>query len=189
MEEAAANGPERVPRTVVGYHGCTAEVARRVLAGEPMRVSSNAYDWLGAGVYFWEHAPARASEWAVQRFGADAAVLAADLGLGHCLDLLDPGHFEGLRRAYEAFVERARAEGLPLPANRDKLHRLDRAVVEYYCHEYAALGGFPFDTVRGCFPEGPPVFEGSRILRETHVQVAVRNPGAIRAVRLLPPER
>ncbi len=48
-------------RTVVGYHGCDAAVAERVLAGKTdLKISTNAYDWLGAGVYFWEHGPQRA---------------------------------------------------------------------------------------------------------------------------------
>ena len=33
--------------------------------------------------------------------------------------------------------------------------------------------------MRGCFPEGPPLFEGSRILRETHIQLAIRDSGCI----------
>lgn len=35
-------------RTVVGYHGCDAAVAERVLAGKAeLKISTNPYDWLG----------------------------------------------------------------------------------------------------------------------------------------------
>jgi len=34
-------------RMVVGYHGCDAEVAERILDGTPFTPSRNDYDWLG----------------------------------------------------------------------------------------------------------------------------------------------
>src|SRR5438094_563430 len=60
-------------RTVVGYHGCSRTFAADLLAGrismEQWRSSQNDYDWLGGGIYFWEHAPGRAWQWVRQRFG------------------------------------------------------------------------------------------------------------------------
>jgi hypothetical protein len=180
-ESPGLSGPE----TVVGYHGCHWEVAERVLNGEPLLPSLNAYDWLGAGIYFWEYAPTRAREWAIRRFGERAAVLQADITLGRCLNLLDTAHFSHLQRTYEKTVLRLAAEGIELPRNRNKQHFLDRAVVEFYCQDYAALGGRPFQSVRGCFPEGEPIFPGSKIFRETHVQVAVRDTGCISALKMV----
>jgi len=47
-------------RAVVGYHGCDASVVEEVLAGKAeLMLSTNAYDWLGEGMYFWEHGPQR----------------------------------------------------------------------------------------------------------------------------------
>ena len=61
-------------RTIFGFHGCDRRVADAVLAGkQKLTASANAYDWLGTGIYFWEHGPARALEWAeaqVRRKGA-----------------------------------------------------------------------------------------------------------------------
>jgi hypothetical protein len=78
-------------RTVVGYHGCDAAVADGVLAGTAeLNLSRNTYDWLGEGVYFWEHGPQRAYEWAVEqaRLGATKvrrpALVAARINLGVC---------------------------------------------------------------------------------------------------------
>ena len=52
-------------RLVLGYHGCDKSVADRVLAGnETLRKSEKPYNWLGHGIYFWEHGPERAFEWA-----------------------------------------------------------------------------------------------------------------------------
>lgn len=50
-------------RLVLGYHGCDQSVADRVLAGEDMlKKSEKHYDWLGSGIYFWEHGPERAMD-------------------------------------------------------------------------------------------------------------------------------
>jgi hypothetical protein len=35
---------------VLGYHGCDAEIAEKLLRGEPFEQSQNDYDWLGHGV-------------------------------------------------------------------------------------------------------------------------------------------
>src|SRR5262245_6700599 len=94
-------------RVVVGFHGCDAEVARKVLAGKALlKLSANLYDWLGGGIYFWEHGPARAYEWALEqaRLRGDRirepAVLGARINLGVCLDLLDTANTKILGRRY-----------------------------------------------------------------------------------------
>ena len=37
---------------VLGYHGCDEKIGERILAGEHVLLSRNAYDWLGTGTYF-----------------------------------------------------------------------------------------------------------------------------------------
>ena len=50
---------------VLAYHGCDREIGERVLAGRvEVLPSTNDYDWLGSGAYFWEGDPRRALEWA-----------------------------------------------------------------------------------------------------------------------------
>jgi hypothetical protein len=50
---------------VLGYHGCDRELGEKVLAGETtLRQSSNDYDWLAEGIYFWQDDAARALHWA-----------------------------------------------------------------------------------------------------------------------------
>ena len=55
---------DRFARTVLGYHGCDPAFAEKLLSGEvpinDWKPSTNDYDWLGHGIYFWEYAPERA---------------------------------------------------------------------------------------------------------------------------------
>lgn len=48
---------------VYGYHGTNTEAAATIIQ-QGFNVSSNDYDWLGTGVYFFQDAPVRAWEWA-----------------------------------------------------------------------------------------------------------------------------
>ena len=43
---------------VIGFHGCDRSVVETV-------ISTNDYDWLGSGIYFWENNEERAWQWAV----------------------------------------------------------------------------------------------------------------------------
>jgi hypothetical protein len=55
------------PSFVLGFHGCDQEVGEKILFGETnLEFSSNDYDWLGSGIYFWENDPNRAIEWALE---------------------------------------------------------------------------------------------------------------------------
>ena len=170
----------RAPAQVIAYHGCNKETLRRVARHEQLIPSTNAYDWLGGGIYFWEYGSHRAWEWAHARFAGDAAIVQATITLGHCLNLLDTGYFHGVQIAYQELAQRFTDEGRNIPTNRaDKRHFLDRAVIDDFCAVWVRNGGEPFQTVRGCFPEGEPLYEGSKILRQTHVQISVRDATCI----------
>jgi hypothetical protein len=46
----------KLPNLVIGFHGCDISVFEKVLHNhENMIFSDKPYDWLGHGVYFWEH--------------------------------------------------------------------------------------------------------------------------------------
>jgi len=105
--------------------------------------------------------------------------LQAGIHLCFCLNLLDTRYFEGLQRTYELIVERNQRAGRQLPRNTgDKRHHLDKVVVDEFCASWQR-NGVRYQTVRGCFPEGAPIYDGSKILRETHVQIAVRDLSCI----------
>jgi hypothetical protein len=174
------------PRVVSGYHGCSKETAESILVGEPFLASANEWDWLGEGIYFWENAPARAHSWARQRFGARGTVLEARIKLGRCLNLLDTKHFADIAKVYDAIVADLTELELPVPENKpDGRRYLDQRVLSLYCRLHGEVTRRPYQTVRGCFPEGVPIFPGSGILSKTHVQVAVRDTRCIERVRLV----
>src|SRR5436190_21049838 len=134
-------------RTIVGYHGCDARLATNVIAGRArLHPSLNAYDWLGRGIYFWEHGPRRAYEWAIEQArlsGAkikEPAVLGAKINLGVCLDLLDTANTRLLRSRYFQFRQRIRRRQLRMPKNQpapdswraDKVLRFrDCAIIDF----------------------------------------------------------
>jgi len=177
-------------RMVVAYHGCDATVAELLLHGARFRPSQNDYDWLGEGVYFWEYGANRALQFAreQQRRGkvTSPAVIGALVQLGNCFDLMDTRFTNELPDAFQT-LQKLRAEaGKPLPINEggtpDKLlRRRDCAVLNCYL-ELLQENGESYDTVRCGFVEGPLVYEGSGIQRQTHVQIAVRNQACILGV-------
>jgi hypothetical protein len=180
----------RHDRLVLAYHGCDAVVAEQLLAGEPFRKSENDYDWLGAGVYFWEYGADRALQFArdQQRRGkvTEPAVVGAVVQLGNCFDLLDTAYTEDLALGFRKYRSFAAHSGWMLPRNAGstpdkKLRRLDCWVLNHYLDELDAAG-VAFDTVRCGFQEGERAFPGSGIYRESHIQISVRNPACILGV-------
>lgn len=177
-------------RTVIAYHGCDASVAEELLSGAPFKPSQNDYDWLGTGIYFWEYGRDRALRFAMeqQKRGKvqEPAVVGAVLQLGNCFDLMDTRFTEELSFAFEDFKRLYEKKNWPLPQNRGatpdrKLRHLDCAVLNFVLRRFEERGQ-PFDSVRCAFVEGDPVFAGSGIHRETHVQIAIRNHACILGV-------
>ena len=179
------NRVETAPRRVIGYHGCRLADAEKIVASGSFTVSANAYDWLGRGVYFWEYAPHRARLWAEARCGPDdePAVIRATILLSNCLNLLDVGHFEGLRWTYRELA--SAVDSVSLPRNTDTGgHFLDRLVIDAYCRSQALVAA-EVQTVRGSFAEGEPIYAGSKILNLAHTQVAVRDLSCIGGISLV----
>ena len=81
---------------------------------------------------------------------------------------------------------------LPHDTHKDKILReLDCAVIEYMHAEILLerqldiyVNGFSqnkvFDSARGVFTEGGPVFTGAGILEKSHIQICIRNPNCIK---------
>ncbi len=186
-------------RPIVAYHGCDRKVAERVLLGaQKLKMSENNYDWLGRGIYFWEHGPQRAYDWAKwrakhpgkskERRITTPYVLGAHVHLGRCFDLLDTSHTRLLTEMFPIYSESCKERGVALPKNCSVaganpgdlvLRLLDCAVVNWCLEIIEQEENVTFDTVRCVFSEGVPVFEGSRILQKSHIQIAVRDPAAI----------
>jgi hypothetical protein len=176
-------------RLIFAYHGCDRELRDQVLRGEKaLKESTNDYDWLGKGIYFWENGPTRAMEWAknLHKRGKirHPSVIGAIIDLGKCFDLLDVQYPLILSDYHSPLVTALEKRGigyqrtLPLMSGDHDLllRKLDCAVINF---AISALGN-EFDTVRGVFQEGGPAFENSRIYQKSHIQIAVRNPACIR---------
>jgi hypothetical protein len=180
---------------VLGYHGCDRELGERLISGEKtFDAGEEQYHWLGAGVYFWQDDPLRALDWAEKKKARGACndpfVVGAEIDLRNCLDFHHRDYLLLLRDAYPQFVRERNELGLPLPKNKkaknDKseanvLRYLDYAVIETL-HKASAARGICFDTVRGTFTEGEPIYPGSGILDLMNSQIAVRNVACIRRV-------
>lgn len=183
-----------ITSTLIGYHGCDQETGERVLAGDmDLRLSTNDYDWLGHGIYFWENDPDRALHWArtVQKHGKKSRhpiknpfVIGAVILTGNCLDLMQAEPIRLLRNAHINLKRVYDEAGAKLPINRLihgelAMRHLDCAVIQFLHQDREEIGLPAFDTVRAAFPEGTPLYESSGFLERTHIQICVRNPSQL----------
>ncbi|MES2388728.1 MAG: hypothetical protein V4543_12070 [Bacteroidota bacterium] len=193
------------PNLVIGFHGCDESVKSELInSSGKIRKSINPYDWLGHGMYFWENNFERALQFAGEKESRGEihkpAVVGAVLQLGYCCDFLDTKFIELLRKYYLSMAKDFEATGLPLPVNRNLRHDLhnnhllrylDCAIIEFmhksifstYIQETAAKGFSNikiFESVRGVFTEGGPVFDGAGIFEKSHIQICIRNPDCIK---------
>lgn len=194
-----------LPTFILGFHGCDKADGERILSGkERLKPSKNEYDWLGHGSYFWENSPARALDFAALlkknvRPGRPVIkkpfVLGAVLDLGHCFNLTDTKCLAILKNAYPLYLSVSEARNVELAKNKpvrggsDVLLRyLDCAVIESMHEYHESRGDKPYDSVRGVFPEGKPVFHDAGIRDKDHIQICVRNPNCIKGYfRVLDP--
>ncbi len=172
-------------------------MGERLIDGEPFSASRNEYDWLGEGIYFWEANPLRglqfATEWVSKGKIKDPYVVGAVVELGYCLDLTSSTGIVAITRAHEDFLTYCTAAGTAIPqkhGGEDRLLRkLDCAVVNHL-HKVLEIGGQPaFDTVKGIFLEGGPIYENSGFNKKTHIQLCVRNRVCIKGVFRVPEDQ
>lgn len=81
--------------------------------------------------------------------------------------------------------------GAALPANtggKNLLKRfLDRAVIQHVHTSRAGAKRPAFDTVRGAFVEGAPIYPTAGFFEKSHIQICVRQPRCIKGYfRILP---
>lgn len=94
---------------------------------------------------------------------------------------------------YEQLAAELELTDQPIPANEGRkpdmlLRKLDCAVIEHLharvdrlARLQAAEAGAlrPFDSARGLFSEGAPIYPGAGFRSRTHVQICDRNPNCI----------
>ena len=155
-------------------------------------------------MYFWENNYERALQWAEEKKARGAiehpAVIGATIFLGYCCDFLDATYVRLLKKYFDLMAINYAAMGQNLPVNRDLPHdrnkdkilrKLDCTVIEFMHAEILdqmradiQIKGFShnkvFDSTRGVFTEGGPVFAGAGILEKSHIQICIRNPNCIK---------
>lgn len=193
---------EFLPGFLLGFHGTDSRTAREVFSGRSGLVGSlNDYDWLGHGTYFWEYSPQRAYQFAVEKFRwegrkAKIEVIGAVIDPGHCLNLLEASALTSLKEVYDVLViDRGGKANLPRNGTGSKSwdRKLDCAVINMLhkvreiTHEKKWQRSNPkesplplYDSVRGAFWEGNPLYEGARIEERNHVQICIRNHECIK---------
>ncbi len=176
---------------ILGFHGCDRAIGEQLLAGKHrLAISTNSYDWLGHGIYFWENDPLRAEEWAEERMTRPESrvrepfVVGAIIDLGLCLSLMQREHIQIVEEAYGLLKSAFGKAGRPLPENKggpDKYKRhLDCEVIEM-AHKLRKRNDLrPFDSVRGLFQEGDTPYPDAGFRRKNHIQVCVRNLNCIK---------
>jgi hypothetical protein len=182
---------QRPPAFVLGFHGCDKSIGEAILQGKRKHLtpSSNNYDWLGPGIYFWESNPQRALEFALKARGTPVLtkgtitkpfVIGAVIDLGFCLNLLDSHALEQVEDAHALFKS-SLSEGEKIPENHKAGARfLDCAVIQTL-HAYREDNRLaPYDSVRGMFVEGEELYDGAGFRRDDHIQLCVTNTACIR---------
>lgn len=191
--------PKLATAFVLAYHGCDESVANRLIGGSSFCRSANNYDWLGSGVYFWEANPLRGLEFAKElqkrktgkaRNIRTPSVVGAVIDLGFCLDLLSSNGISALKAAYNDLVEYYEKQKTPTPENHFGsdllLRKLDCAVINHLHAVRAAAGLPPYQTVRGVFTEGEPIYPNAGFRAKTHIQICVIDPSCIKGVFRVP---
>lgn len=182
---------EYQPSFILGFHGCDKSVGEDVLsaAKKHLKPSEKAWDWLGHGIYFWEGNLARAWEWAYARQDegkiAEPFVIGAIIDLRHCLDLFDSEAMGQVAATHKAVKSMFKNAGGVLPKNTgktpDKAGRKLDCLVLNALHDFRKDSKQPeYDSVRGPFLEGAPIYPGAGFRSQSHIQICVRNTACIK---------
>lgn len=176
---------------IFGYHGCDKKIAQDVVNGKSnLKKSSNDYDWLGHGIYFWQNDPKRALDWAnhlVKRKKiSESAVVGAIIDLRNCLDLTTFEATQLVKQSYLNFEQASKTTNIELPKNENLtgdfnddllIRNLDCAVINEVIK--TAKNVEPFDTVKGIFYEGSEIYPNAGFKEKTHTQISVINENCI----------
>jgi len=165
------------PLKVYGYHGTSKGSAQKIIE-RGFDLSTNDYDWLGTGIYFFQDAPMRAASWARERFPDSPAVIRSELTLLNCVDLLDIAWNPIIRETYDMFVKEYQKANIPVPLQnpqKSKAHRLDCAFFNYIVEKVFASKDVNIDSIRAVFNEGNRIYPNSAIFDHSHIQILIRD--------------
>jgi hypothetical protein len=189
------------PGLVLGFHGCDRQTAEEIFAGRSQHLhkSTNEYDWLGSGIYFWECDPWRALHFATEakskRHLTNGSIMTpwvvgAVIDLGLCLNLMEIAALEEVRSAWrylKLLEEVVPGNRMPLNTGQELGARfLDKAVIETVHSMRKRRRLRPYDAVRSVFHEGSQVYPSAGFRDRNHIQIAVKNPDCIKGYFRLP---
>lgn len=173
---------------IFGFHGCDESLRDKLINTEiTLDYSENKYDWLGKGMYFWENDSEQALQWAkdAKKHSQNEkqkietpSVVGAVICLGKCLDFMEISNLTALKAEYEDLI----SEGYELPKNAGKdfyKRYLDCFLINYFVSKQKEKG-IIYDSVRGVFFEGEPLYENAGFRERNHIQIAVINPNCIK---------
>lgn len=179
----------RLPSLILGFHGCDKKVGLDILNGKThFNPSSNSWDWLGDGIYFWEQNPMLALEYATNiAEGKQKAntkietpfVIGAILDLGNCLNLTEYNSLQFIKEGYKGLKETIEKAGEKMPVNKGNNKALDYAVIKYIHASNHLEKIQPYDSVRGAYFEGNSLYEGTEFKEKNHIQIAIRDNKSI----------
>ena len=160
-----------------------------------LKSSTNDYDWLGDGIYFWLNDPQRAYEWACQTHKRNPKkikepfVLGAVIDLGFCLNFCERESVLLLQKSYDNLKQSFQVLGIdinehlinkvPDEGGFALIRPLDCAIIKHV-HSLMEDEGVKFDTVYGYFQEGKDAYQGAGIKEKSHIQVCVRSKECIK---------
>lgn len=182
---------------IIGYHGCDRELGLRLINGtDELNPSENTWDWLGAGIYFWEDDPARALQYSKETASGEQInqaaatkpfVVGAVIDLGKCLNLVEVDSLAILTEAYGGLTTLLHVANKPLPRNKGENRALDCAVINFIHQSNKENNVIAYDSVRCAFAEGDPAFLGSSITERLHIQLCIRSTEFIKGYFLPKP--
>jgi hypothetical protein len=184
----------KLPNLVLGFHGCDKSVYESViLQNDILKSSSNDYDWLGHGQYFRENSYERALDWATEQSKKqdshikNPSVIGAVIDLGYCLNLMDKLSINIVQNAYSMMKKDFELIGREMPVNKNRpnnedllIRNLDCAVIQYLHNYNKNHNEAGYDSIRGVFVEGNPLYENAGFRTKTHIQICVVNPNCIK---------
>jgi hypothetical protein len=187
------------PGLLIGFHGCDSSLRTAVIQNKTNLVAStNGYDWLGHGIYFWEGNIYRAFQFAEELKNkvrkdkptiTEPAVLGAVIDMGYCLDLLNSEHLLLVKDSFQSFANTYNSLGKVLPENKSTsyskeklIRKLDCSVIENLHKTRSKLSLKPFDSVRGVFVEGDELYPNAGFNEKNHIQICIRNPNCIKGL-------
>lgn len=182
--------PYHQPFQITGFHSCDKKIGLEIINGKyGLNPSTNSYDWLGGGIYFWEQNPVRAMEYALecakqkQKFSGAIEtpfVIGAMIELGNCLNLLEPNSLSIIRKAYLGLKELCEQSDEIMPVNKGANRALDCAVIQYLHQSNRKSRIKPYDTIRSAFMEGGLVYPNSNFTDRLHIEICVLNKNLIK---------